>query len=44
MRELMRKDSLDMEIEDREKVYETVYNSGAQKILITHGTDTMIKT
>ena len=42
--ELMRKDSLDMELLDREKIYRAVFSSQVEKILITHGTDTMIQT
>ncbi len=38
---LMAKDSLEMTDEDREAVRLAVINSGADKILITHGTDTM---
>lgn len=41
---LMRKDSLDMTEEDRALVKKTVEESDASKILITHGTDTMIDT
>ncbi|MEO1526238.1 MAG: asparaginase domain-containing protein [Planctomycetota bacterium] len=41
---LMRKDSLEMTDEDRRSVAERVENSDADKILITHGTDTMIET
>ena len=40
----MRKDSLDMELLDREKIYRAVFSSQVEKILITHGTDTMIQT
>ncbi len=41
---LMRKDSLDMTDEDRALVRDKVRESNATKILITHGTDTMIET
>jgi len=41
---LLRKDSLDMTDEDRALIYETVKNDSSDKILITHGTDTMVKT
>ncbi|MFK7820071.1 MAG: asparaginase domain-containing protein [Planctomycetaceae bacterium] len=41
---LMRKDSLDMTDEDRELVRQRVAASEEKKILITHGTDTMIET
>jgi L-asparaginase len=40
---LMQKDSLDMIDADREKIYQTCKNAG-NKIIITHGTDMMIKT
>lgn len=38
---LMAKDSLDMTDQDREVVKQAVLSSDADKILITHGTDTM---
>ena len=38
---LMAKDSLDMTDEDRQQVRDTVLKSDADRILITHGTDTM---
>lgn len=38
---LLRKDSLEMEDEDRAAVHRAVLDSDASKILITHGTDTM---
>jgi len=41
---LIRKDSLDMTEEDRELIYHTVQQDPARRILITHGTDTMIET
>ena len=41
---LMRKDSLDMTDEDRQAVKDAVSHSSDSKILITHGTDTMIET
>lgn len=41
---LMRKDSLEMTDEDRELIRETCQNSEQDKILITHGTDTMTQT
>ena len=40
----MRKDSLEMTDEDRELIRETCQNSEQDKILITHGTDTMTQT
>lgn len=44
IRELMRKDSLDLTAEDRRLIREACMESGADKIIITHGTDTMIET
>jgi len=41
---LMLKDSLDMDDVDREIIYQSCLSTPAQKILITHGTDTMIET
>lgn len=41
---LMRKDSLDMTEADRELVRAVVAASPADKVLVTHGTDTMIET
>ena len=41
---LMLKDSLDMDDVDREIIYQSVESSQASKILITHGTDTMVET
>ncbi|MCG2581385.1 MAG: asparaginase domain-containing protein [Marinobacter sp.] len=41
---LMRKDSLEMNDADRERVRQTVASSQCDKILITHGTDTMAET
>lgn len=41
---LLRKDSLDMTDEDRTLIYKTVKKNSSDKILITHGTDTMVKT
>ena len=41
---LMRKDSLDLTDEDRKLVAETVANDPCDRILITHGTDTMVET
>jgi L-asparaginase len=42
--ELMRKDSLELTSEDRERVVAAVAATGADKIVITHGTDTMVET
>ncbi|HTP10816.1 MAG TPA: asparaginase domain-containing protein, partial [Anaerolineae bacterium] len=41
---LLRKDSLDMDDADRERVLQHVAADPHDKILITHGTDTMIDT
>lgn len=41
---LLRKDSLDMDDEDRALIRERVAADSASRILITHGTDTMIDT
>ena len=41
---LMKKDSLEMNDEDRRLIAERVRHSRAEKILITHGTDTMVTT
>jgi L-asparaginase len=41
---LMRKDSLDMTPEDRAIVRDAVLASPCRKVLVTHGTDTMIET
>ena len=41
---LMRKDSLEMTDADRETVLSAVRNAAEQRIVITHGTDTMVDT
>lgn len=41
---LMRKDSLELTDQDREQVRQAVEASPAPRIVITHGTDTMIET
>ncbi len=41
---LMLKDSLDMTLEDRKKILKECRNSKSNKILISHGTDSMIDT
>ncbi len=41
---LLQKDSLDITDDDRNKIYESCLNSNYNKIIITHGTDTMIET
>lgn len=42
--ELLRKDSLEMTDADRQAVRTAVLGSDASRILITHGTDTMVET
>ena len=44
MRELVRKDSLEMTEEDRDLIADVVSRASATRILITHGTDTMTDT
>ena len=41
---IMKKDSLDMEDSDRELIYKTVNDTEDTHILITHGTDGLVKT
>jgi L-asparaginase len=41
---LMQKDSLEMTTEDRSRIRQAVESTSAQRIVITHGTDTMIAT
>ena len=41
---ILKKDSLDMDNTDREKVYEACKIAPENKIIVTHGTDTMIDT
>jgi len=41
---IMRKDSLHFSDEDREAIHATISDSDATRVLITHGTDTMVKT
>jgi L-asparaginase len=41
---LMQKDSLDLRDDDRKTIYDACLNSDCKKIIITHGTDTMIET
>ena len=41
---LLKKDSLDITHEDRSYIFEKISNDHADRILITHGTDTMIET
>lgn len=42
--ELLRKDSLQMTEADREVIRQALADSGAARIIVTHGTDTMIET
>ncbi|PHR14297.1 MAG: asparaginase [Sphingopyxis sp.] len=42
--QLMRKDSLELTDADRAAVHQAVAASDADKILVTHGTDTMVQT
>ena len=42
--EVTKKDSLDLTDEDREKILDVVKSTPSNKIVITHGTDTMLKT
>lgn len=44
LRELLRKDSLEMTGEDRESIVAAVGQTSAGRILVTHGTDTMAQT
>ncbi|MEQ9545438.1 MAG: asparaginase domain-containing protein [Marinobacter sp.] len=41
---LMRKDSLEINDDDRERIRQTVASSECDQVLITHGTDTMAET
>jgi L-asparaginase len=41
---LLKKDSLDMTEKDRERILEACQKADADKIVVTHGTDTMIET
>lgn len=42
--QLMRKDSLELTDDDRQAIHGAVAASDADKILVTHGTDTMVQT
>jgi len=44
LRELVRKDSLEMTDEDRKIIAGAISQTSAERILITHGTDTMAQT
>ena len=41
---LIKKDSIELTEDDRRKLYEVCANADANKIIITHGTDTIIET
>lgn len=41
---LMRKDSLELTDADRDLIYQAAVDAEADKIIITHGTDTMVQT
>ncbi|MBN2386270.1 MAG: asparaginase [Anaerolineales bacterium] len=41
---LLRKDSLEMDTADRQRIREAVERETCRRILITHGTDTMVET
>ena len=41
---ILRKDSLELNDADRRRIFEHVAETGARRIIITHGTDTMIET
>ncbi|MDD5050838.1 MAG: asparaginase domain-containing protein [Candidatus Pacebacteria bacterium] len=41
---LLQKDSLDLNAKDREKILKACQNAKGNKIVVTHGTDTMTKT
>lgn len=44
IKSVLKKDSLDITASDREKIVRACKESSANKIIITHGTDTMIET
>ena len=44
IKEIMLKDSLDMDEIDRELILDTCMKTSATKLVITHGTDTMVET
>lgn len=41
---LVQKDSLEIDQEDRELIFESVKNTQEERVIITHGTDTMVET
>ena len=44
LQQICRKDSLDLTDEDRDAILQAIQSSPERRILITHGTDTMIQT
>lgn len=42
--EVLKKDSLDIDDADRQKIYQAVEAADSDKVVITHGTDTIAKT
>jgi len=44
LQQICRKDSLDLTDADRDTIFQAITQSPERRILITHGTDTMIKT
>jgi len=44
IRQLMRKDSLELTDADRQIIFEAVAECASERVIITHGTDTMVKT
>lgn len=44
LREVVRKDSLELTDEDRAAIFDAVTETASERILITHGTDTMAET
>lgn len=41
---LLKKDSLDMTVDDRRIIHNAITNQNTEKIIVTHGTDTMVET
>ena len=41
---VLKKDSLDLSRDDRDRIYDACSKADADKIVVTHGTDTMIET
>ena len=41
---VLRKDSLEIDDEDRERVFEACASAASDRVVVTHGTDTMIET